>query len=503
MHKTYLALSNKQDLHFLRDELTHKYKDITPIEITSEEIKKKIQHDFYLLVTDYETLKETDSVHLDNVKGQIWYINPNLNQNTKKPISKQNMTIFHSASSVVTWLKFEQQANPNISQGKPAFEKTQVEEKKKTTIEKKETEEKKKTEQTDSPDSKEEQKKDKKDSPLVSEDENDIINESEPVTVDPYPPLMDTEVTEKIKNDCNTIELSEYEDEDISSIMKRIKTIREKERFPDIPRENHKVIGVWSPLHRMGVTTFIMNFAIFFGHHFKMDTAVIESPTSYQLIKTLLKQYNPKHKEVEKLSYLHMIEETPLKDIVWHYHNVAWFPLNEKDMESFDWQGPVTQAAYSKMKKDYELILVDLPTGDMKQYTKDTLALIDELWILVDGSYHQIISWGNYINQLVEEHNMTAKLLFVKHYPFTKKKDILGAMNYPIISKIPDLSQEVYRSYKKDKPMILQEDASDILIDVFDPIAKDLLKKNYTEYKRTWAQSKVSQFLSSIKTLIK
>lgn len=496
MKRIYLAISS--DEKYIINELKNSDKDrqLEYKSIKKEEIKDIIYLDFFLLIVDQENLtdKELKSLNVGKLLCKIWYVHSKYKNNFT-----EHITTFTDTDSLIQSIKLNDHVNKSI-----------IETKSKQPIENQEQrEEKKEVEMTESP---------KKQATLEEQVNSDPSTDVyKPLSLDDDYLSIDKGVVNKIKNESEQIEstitaprkekgkviettqkkISEQLNKDekeetiqIDPIKKRAAHIR-KELFSETKWTQNKTIGVWSPLHRMGTTTFIINFALYLGR-MKIPTVVIESLTEYQLIKTVLQRY--KSKPENWVSFMEALHDEKIDEshTDWTFERVKWFPLGEGDKD-FTWNENII-FEYFNIVKYFDLALVDLPAGEMKSYTLETLNHIEELWVLVDDSVQQVMAWRNYISKIQNEYNIKIKLIFVNTYSFSKAKKLAKDLDLPLFTSIPDLSEQASKNHYMKYPLIDQEGVFDLLQDPFEVLGKHLVGELST-YKKT------KKFLSKIRSI--
>lgn len=261
------------------------------------------------------------------------------------------------------------------------------------------------------------------------------------------PDIEDIEEHEQLPQ--NNEQMAEVEDIDNDVTMTR--TIQKK-LFGRQKVLGHKTIGVWSPVHQTGVTTFIINFALFLGEN-HVETGVLEGIKEQYVLQYYLNRYSKKPKEW--CSYASAIygDEDPTK-AHWEYKNVTFLPLDKVDIHRV-WK-PKKLETYIQAPDVLDITLVDLPTGKMDEVTIDSLAYLDELWIVVDDSHLDILAFRQYIHDIQELTRVKMYLAFNKEYPFSQVSRIEKDLGYPVIAKFPSLHEEVKRNQYEMKPIYLK-----------------------------------------------
>jgi hypothetical protein len=102
--------------------------------------------------------------------------------------------------------------------------------------------------------------------------------------------------------------------------------------------------------------------------------------------------------------------------------------------------------------KIHDLTLVDLPTGEMKAYTKDTLYHIDELWILVNDEIQIIQEWKEYIEKI--SHLVTCKLIFSQTFSFSRPDELSKKLGLEMLCQLPDVHVEAMKHHYLNRPLI-------------------------------------------------
>lgn len=264
---------------------------------------------------------------------------------------------------------------------------------------------------------------------------------------------------------------SELEDE----VALRAREIRKK-TFHRTSLDNNKTIGVWAPLHRAGVTTFILNYAMYLGSQ-KFQCCVIEGLNENQLLKNLLKRYTPEPEYWT--SYARALHTNGLNSdhIMWSYKSVLWFPLDDKDIH-LDWDYHRLYH-YINSVKYFDIVLVDLPTGKMEDFTLHTLEHLDELWVIGDDSFHQNVAWKKYVHQIAEEHNLNVSLIFNKKYSFSQEKRLAEKLELPLLASLPPLHEVLQRNSYESKPITENKEVLASLLVPFEGLTKHLVGSDF------------------------
>jgi MinD-like ATPase involved in chromosome partitioning or flagellar assembly len=263
----------------------------------------------------------------------------------------------------------------------------------------------------------------------------------------------------------------------------------QKQIFAQQKWESHKMVGVWSPVHRTGVTTFTLNFAFFLANH-RIYTAVLEGLTEQTALRDWLLRYT----EVPKnwTSFARAIHEDGIVDQTdWTYKNVKFLPLDHTDSE-FEWNS-ISLGSYMTTTRVVDVTLVDFPTGTMAPYTLDSLQFLDELWIVVDDSFEETLKWNNYIKELRKKVKIPVYLIFNKAYEFSQSDRIAKNLSVQLLATLPSLHKEVMRNYYEKEPIYFNEEVAVQLTPLFLNLARHLFgkdialeEKRIVNHKKWW-----------------
>lgn len=507
MNEIYLAASNRTEINLLAKAIYNRSKDAKVTEVATEDFQKILYGDYQLLVISPEYLTDPSSMDFDKLVGkQICY----WHSDYIPQIVNEKLYVFPDVKSAYQWIYQGEAYNDSI-----AFTQTtnneilKKGEKKSSAPAPRKKDDVKNDEESSKKNNKVEVRKSKSEQESTSSVEEDA-NEFKPVSVsDPYPAL-DNEIKERIKSEIPENVEEEFEDIDITEehhsspqtdvhyehdpFSERAVKIR-KEAFSHANWDRNKTIGIWSPLHRVGVTTLIFTIALHFGK-LKVPTAAVEGLTNNQLFKTLLSQYcNVPEGWTSFLSAL-QDENAEAHKVEWTYNNVHWLPIGDRDIEKHEWSKEHIKH-YLRSVKYYDVVFVDLPTGKMAQHTLDTLEHLDELFILIDGSYQQVLAWKTYIQSVIKEYNIPVNLIFIKKYSFSKPQKIAEKLELPLLTVFPDLSEAIYRNYHEKIPLIDQSDSYRLLEKPLTTITEHILGEEYTFNQKVPILKRLKWFLNS------
>lgn len=239
--------------------------------------------------------------------------------------------------------------------------------------------------------------------------------------------------------------------------------------------DKYKTIGVWSPLHAVGVTSFAINFSLFLSEN-KVHTAVLESLTSNYMLKDWLKRYTPLPEKWASLA-TNLHADEPVGDNEWLYRGVKFYPLSENDVKHV-WNAN-SFVAYHRMTEIYDVTLIDMPTGEMDVFTKEALKYMDELWIVVDNRVQQLNSWKDYIQKIKDTHNISVYLIHNRIIPASMPKVMSDVTGLPMLATFPALSDETEKNYYQTKPLYLLKDVQPILKTHYHQLATHLIGPSF------------------------
>ena len=220
---------------------------------------------------------------------------------------------------------------------------------------------------------------------------------------------------------------------------------------------NNMTIGVWSPIHRSGVTTFLMNYAMYLGAN-NCLASVLELPGEEVRMLDELSRFSevPKHWS----SYAQFIQERKKGEMneplpfQWEYKKVYWYPLGENDHETITWYPDMTRY-YIRTMQRYDFTLVDLPTGPMANTTKWSLDLLDELWIMINDDHQYLYSYKHYIQELLASYpDLKVFTIFNGEIKgISKPKDVSDILGYPLLTSLPDVNEVVKKHHYTKNPL--------------------------------------------------
>ena len=220
---------------------------------------------------------------------------------------------------------------------------------------------------------------------------------------------------------------------------------------------NNMTIGVWSPIHRSGVTTFLMNYAMYLGAN-NCLASVLELPGEEVRMLDELSRFSEMPKQWSSYAQFiqgrkkgEMNEPLPFQ---WEYKKVYWYPLGVNDHETITWYPDMTRY-YIRTMQRYDFTLVDLPTGPMANTTKWSLDLLDEIWIMINDDHQYLYSYKHYIQELLSEYpDLKVFAIFNGEIKgISKPKDVSDILGYPLLTSLPDVNEVVKKHHYTKKPL--------------------------------------------------
>ncbi|RKJ74880.1 hypothetical protein D7X33_18995 [Butyricicoccus sp. 1XD8-22] len=283
-----------------------------------------------------------------------------------------------------------------------------------------------------------------------------------------------------------------YEENPIYTRTRQI----QKNLFAQQQWADHKIVGLWSPIGRTGVSTFAINFALYLAKN-RVYTTVLEALTPQPQLKQTLSRYT----KVPKgwISYASTIqEENDPRNASWIYDNVVFLPCAQSDLQ-YTWN-PALIEAYMTTTKIVDVTLVDVPSGNLQEYSKDALNYVDELWILFDDNYHELMNWKQYIQELEYKFQIPIHLIMSRNYPFSQAHKISKEMGLPLISCIPAMDETAMYNHYQNIPLYYVEEAQEKLETAYYEVASHLFKQPFKPRKGENASSKYSSLFKKFYT---
>lgn len=317
--------------------------------------------------------------------------------------------------------------------------------------------------------------------PLSEEEMEDIARESQEQELNEIQQIDDAPADNKAEEVEAVIEHSPSASEN-ASYSKRLRSIQKSLTGPQM--DEFKTIGVWSPLPAMGVTSFILSFSFFLAEN-RIHTAVLESLTSNHILKDWLLRYGSvPDKWVSLAENLHT--DQAIGNSEWVYRGVKFFPLNTKDGKH-RWN-PDSFDAFYRMTGIYDVTLIDIPTGEMAAFTKESLRYLDELWILVDDRVQQLNSWKGYIKGIKDSAGLDVHLIHNKAIPASKPGIISEGLGSNLLAEMPPLWEETAKNYYQNQPLYFQVGVKEKVQKPYQQLATHLIGPSFQlhEQKANW-----------------
>ncbi|MCK6259534.1 hypothetical protein LCY76_23470 [Fictibacillus sp. KIGAM418] len=268
-----------------------------------------------------------------------------------------------------------------------------------------------------------------------------------------------------IEQEEDVVEVSEtnQDNKNIMNWEEKILILKESLAPPIWQRtRTQKTIAIWSPITNVGVSTFVINFALYLSK-MPISVGVIEMLGTNYRIKSLLKQYSTQPQNWHSFSTYLFEENINPTDVKWEYAGVNWYPVNPaKDMK-YEWDEKSLYLYFNAMKFN-DVLLMDLPTGKLENFIESQLSSVNELWILVNNQVHQVLEWKDHIKQL-EKKGISCHLVFHRDHSITQKEQLAERLGIPIIAAIPDMHHQMINNEYQNYPLIKQRGAEQVLED--------------------------------------
>lgn len=253
--------------------------------------------------------------------------------------------------------------------------------------------------------------------------------------------------------------------------------------------DENRMVGIWSPLGRMGVTTLATSLAFYLAEQ-RVYTAVLEGLSNRYILKDWLKQYASEPDQWESLGSVLFRERNPEKNL-WSYKKVSFLPMCRGDVQ-YEWDD-LSIEAYMTATKLVDVTLIDLPTGKMQSYTQHSLKYLDELWIVVDDSYLQLSSWKDYISGIKKHFQKPVYLIGNRVESFSRIKKLAEELEIELLTELPAFDSEARKNNYQDKPLYFQTSVQTKLYAPFELLAGHLLGSGFKPYPNRlsfWGQIK-------------
>ncbi len=221
-----------------------------------------------------------------------------------------------------------------------------------------------------------------------------------------------------------------------------------------------KTIALWSPIGGKGVTTITMNLAMYLGMQ-RHKVAVLEGISNRFVLKQLLNRYTVIPEQWR--SWASTLFEKDVKSVkntarkmMWNYKNVQWFPFDKGDPAQ-KWTKKHIEH-YIHELKSYDIVLVDLPSGELDDANRTLLDFVDELWVVTDNNIHTMVEYKDYIAKITEEtgerSKLPAKLIVNQTYSFSEPDYVADILGLPLLGTMPALHEVIHKNFYQKKPLI-------------------------------------------------
>lgn len=252
------------------------------------------------------------------------------------------------------------------------------------------------------------------------------------------------------KDQQNINQSTKVQDKSQTSFLERGLGVRKK-AFTGATWDRSKTIGIWSPLAGKGVTTFSINLALYLAK-FKVPVAVLEGISKRRQLKLRLQRFSDKPREWQSFAQALFNESVLHEQPKWVSNGVSWVPLNNNEC-SYEWTYEAVHT-YINTIKVYDILLVDLPTGEMSETTTTFLEFIDELWIIADHLYPELMEWHGFMEDLKEK-GIPLYMIFPYTFPFSENYKIADKLGIDILAEMPPFDiQTIQKGYLKDSLLI-------------------------------------------------
>lgn len=241
-------------------------------------------------------------------------------------------------------------------------------------------------------------------------------------------------------------------------------------------KQEHRMIGVWAPLNKAGVTNFVINFSIFLASY-NLNVSVLEGLSVQAKLKEWLLRYSNMPKNW--VSYASAIygNDSETKEINWEFKNVKFYPLDNEDFER-EWNQTELEI-YMETQKVVDITLVDLPTGKMTPMIEMSLQYLDELWILGDSTIPEIFTWKEYIKNKKIEIGIPFYFIFNSSYHPEHGNIIAKELDLPLLVHLPPLHKQIMENYFEKQPIIEKREALEKLEPPFLQLVKHIFGEDF------------------------
>ncbi|GLO68302.1 MULTISPECIES: hypothetical protein [Oceanobacillus] len=291
-------------------------------------------------------------------------------------------------------------------------------------------------------------------------------------------------------------------------------TLKMKDYINMNQSRSNKSIGVWSPNRQIGVTTFVMNFAFYIGQQKRLPISVMEALREDPIMFKELERIAPKKHVFPKKWYSYVTYVNTCKDIdepqsdllassVIDFKGVYWFPLGKGNV---DYKNSVIDDIpyYIFVSNPQDVVIVDLPNGELKKDTRETLKHLNELWILMDGSTDMIFGYKDYIKKMkLDNPHLSIYIIFQNYFPIVAEKLIRDTFDYPVLATLPDLNNEVRKNKYEHMSVMDNPNIESLLSNSFHDIGVHVYQETYnkSQLNRPDGSHTITKMLEKLRNL--
>ncbi|HHB2105548.1 hypothetical protein PDJ84_25395 [Bacillus cereus] len=216
-----------------------------------------------------------------------------------------------------------------------------------------------------------------------------------------------------------------------------------------------KVIGVWSPISRVGVTSFLTNLAVFLANY-SISISVLEGVSNTPKLYSYVQKFMKIDERWISLSDFLINPNQTTQHIPLHYKGITFFPFNRNNYKCFT--DNIMNRYYIEGLRFFDLVFLDIPSGPMVKHTLESLRHIDELWILCNNDVYNYNLASKFITQKINP-KVDTKLIFIDQFEFSKPKIIQNMFESDILFEFPSIFEEVAKIQYSNK-LFVEDDAT-------------------------------------------
>lgn len=216
-----------------------------------------------------------------------------------------------------------------------------------------------------------------------------------------------------------------------------------------------KVIGVWSPINRVGVTSFLTNLAVFMANY-SISISVLEGVSNTPKLYSYVQKFLKIDERWISLSDYLINPNLTTQHIPLHYKGVTFFPFNRNNYKCFT--DNIMNRYYIEGLRFFDLVFLDIPSDPMVKHTLESLKHIDELWILCNNDVYNYNLASKFIIQKINP-KVETKLIFIDQFEFSKPKIIQKMFESDILFEFPSIFEEVAKIQYSNR-LFIEDDAT-------------------------------------------